>query len=116
MEDLMQSILVIYIFASNIQNINQKHCLHLREPTKMPIVILLTIMLKLFLLKESCSNFSRVKYFLKTKYTSNQGKILEILNKFKCPNLVLLDMTHPQKTGVLCFLKSHFFKLFSRKT
>lgn len=24
MEDLMQSILVIYIFASNIQNINQK--------------------------------------------------------------------------------------------
>lgn len=86
----------------------------------MPIVILLTIMLKLFLLKKSCSNFSRVKYFLKTKYTSNccsdQGKILEISNKFKCPNLVLLDMTHPQKTGALCFLKLRFFKLFHRKT
>lgn len=52
MEDLMQSILVIYIFASNIQNINQKKdCLHLREPTK-GLNMVLTIIHKLFLLKK----------------------------------------------------------------
>lgn len=34
MEDLMQSILVIYIFASNIQNINQKTLSALKEAYK----------------------------------------------------------------------------------
>lgn len=36
MEDLMQSILVIYIFASNIQNINQKTLSTLKGAYKSP--------------------------------------------------------------------------------